>query len=89
MSTNAIIVLNIINWKYEAYFRFFFIQGSEEGNSAQLGLANLGGVFIVLLGGVIVSCLLALCEYMWEARRLVRDKEVFQSFYYVSNNFEL
>ena len=76
---------NIINWKYEAYFRFFFIQGSEEGNSAQLGLANLGGVFIVLLGGVIVSCLLALCEYMWEARRLVRDKEVFQSFYYVSN----
>jgi len=49
--------------------------GSEEGNSAQLGLANLGGVFIVLLGGVIVSCLLALGEYMWEARRLVQDKE--------------
>ena len=84
MSTNDIIVLNIINWKYEAYFRFFFIQGSEEGNSAQLGLANLGGVFIVLLGGVIVSCLLALCEYMWEARRLVRDKEVCRSSHYVS-----
>ena len=56
---------------------FYSIQGSgDDGNSAQLGLANLGGVFIVLLGGVIVSCLLAVCEYMWEARRIVRDKEV-------------
>ena len=77
--------VSIINWKDEKYFWSIFIQGSEEGNSAQLGLANLGGVFIVLLGGVIVSCLLALCEYMWEARRLVRDKEVYLSFYYICN----
>ena len=42
-------------------------------------------MFIVLLGGVIVSCLLALGEYMWEARRLVQDKEVYLSSYFVSN----
>ncbi len=43
----------------------------EEGvNSDQLGLANLGGVFIVLLGGMIASVILAFGEFMWENRLL-------------------
>lgn len=43
----------------------------EEGvNSDQLGLPNLGGVFIVLLGGMIASILLAFGEFVWENRLL-------------------
>ncbi len=39
-------------------------------NSDQLGLPNLGGVFIVLLGGMIASILLAFGEFVWENRLL-------------------
>jgi len=28
------------------------------------------------MGGVILSCLLAVAEFMWEARKIVKDKEV-------------
>ena len=56
---------------------YFCKQGGDgDANSGQLGLANLGGVFIVLMGGVILSCLLAVAEFMWEARKIVKDKEV-------------
>ena len=58
-------------------FSYFCEQGGDgDANSGQLGLANLGGVFIVLMGGVILSCLLAVAEFMWEARKIVKDKEV-------------
>ena len=30
----------------------------------------------MLMGGVILSCLLAVAEFMWEARKIVKDKEV-------------
>ena len=41
--------------------------------SAQLGLPNLGGVFIVLAGGMIFSVLLAIMEFMWEKRKMIQD----------------
>ena len=48
----------------------------DDDNSAQLGLANLGGVFIVLAAGVIISCFLAVAEFMWESRGIVQDRNV-------------
>ena len=30
----------------------------------------------MLMGGVILSCLLSVAEFMWEARKIVKDKEV-------------
>merc|ERR1719259_1420242 len=39
--------------------------GDEASN--QLGLANLGGVFIVLFGGMVMSCVIAVAEFMWNA----------------------
>ena len=41
-----------------------------------MGLANIGGVFIVLLGGMIVSCLIAVVEYAWGKRMLLQDENV-------------
>ena len=35
-----------------------------------MGLPNLGGVFIVLTGGMIVSCFVAVMEFMWENRKM-------------------
>ena len=51
-------------------------QGGEGGSSAQLGLPNLGGVFIVLTGGMIVSCFIAVLEFMWENRKMASDPTV-------------
>merc|ERR1711860_482570 len=45
-----------------------------EDNSAQLGLPNLGGVFIVLLGGMIASCFIAIAEFVWKKRILLEDE---------------
>merc|ERR1719264_2200480 len=47
--------------------------GGEGASSAQLGLPNLGGVFIVLTGGMIVSCFIAVLEFMWENRKMASD----------------
>ena len=41
-----------------------------------MGLANIGGVFIVLLGGMIVSCVIAVVEYAWGKRMLLQDENV-------------
>jgi len=43
--------------------------------SGQLGLPNLGGVFIVLFGGMIMSCIIAVGEFMWNARQTIKDPE--------------
>ena len=43
---------------------------SAAGKSAQMGLSQLGGVFIVLSGGMIVSCFIAVIEFMWENRKV-------------------
>lgn len=43
---------------------------SAAGKSAQMGLSQLGGVFIVLSGGMIMSCFIAVIEFMWENRKV-------------------
>ena len=45
-------------------------------SSAQLGLANLGGVFIVLLGGMLISIIVAIFEFAWKRRKLAVDENV-------------
>ena len=60
------------------HFEWFFFSTSQgaAATSAQMGLANIGGVFIVLLGGMIVSCIIAVVEYAWGKRMLLQDENV-------------
>lgn len=39
------------------------------GGVTELSLANVGGVFVVLLGGLAISFLVAITEFMWRAHR--------------------
>ena len=55
---------------------FPFPPQAAAATSAQMGLANIGGVFIVVLGGMIVSCLIAVVEYAWGKRMLLQDENV-------------
>ena len=46
------------------------------GGNAQLSLAQLGGVFIVLVGGMVVSIIIAIFEFAWKRRKLAVDENV-------------
>lgn len=48
---------------------------SSEG-AAKLGLPNLGGVYVVLLGGSIFACVLGLIEWIWNVYDTARNNDV-------------
>lgn len=41
-----------------------------------LGVTNVGGVFVVLVGGIIVGCFVAMCEFLWKARKNAKEDKV-------------
>lgn len=47
---------------------------SSSGKAAELGLPNVGGVFVVLIGGMGISAVTAICEFLWNARELATDE---------------
>ena len=48
--------------------------GSASTAASELGLANVGGVFVVLIGGLGIAMLISLCEFAWEARNIVNEE---------------
>lgn len=44
----------------------------------ELGLANVGGVFVVLMGGMGVACVIAVCEFVWKSRKVATEERVIQ-----------
>lgn len=43
-------------------------------SAAELGLANVGGVFVVLILGSSVALLIALGEFAWKSRKLALEE---------------
>lgn len=43
-------------------------------SSAELGLANVGGIFVVLILGSSVALLIAIGEFAWKSRKLALDE---------------
>ncbi|CAG0916801.1 unnamed protein product [Notodromas monacha] len=48
------------------------VRSSSSAN--ELSLANVGGVFVVLMGGVGIAILLAFCEFFWKSRKLAIEE---------------
>jgi ionotropic glutamate receptor len=42
----------------------------------ELSLANVGGVFVVLLAGMGLACLIAVFEFIWKSRQLATSDHV-------------
>lgn len=42
----------------------------------ELGLANVGGVFVVLMGGMGIACVIAVCEFVWKSRKVAIEERV-------------
>lgn len=50
---------------------------TEGGDStAELTLSHVGGVFVVLIGGIILALLIAVCEFLWNIRKLAVVRHV-------------
>lgn len=49
---------------------------TEATNSSELGLANVGGVFLVLLIGCSGSFAIAICEFLWNVRKVAVTEKV-------------
>ncbi|KAK0170208.1 hypothetical protein PV328_010796 [Microctonus aethiopoides] len=52
----------------------------KAGSTAnELGLANVGGVFVVLMGGMGVACVIAVCEFVWKSRKVAVEERKHKS----------
>ena len=47
----------------------------KKDSANELGLANVGGVFVVLIVGLCISVVVAILEFIWKARQTA-DKKV-------------
>lgn len=36
----------------------------------------MGGVFVVLMGGMGVACVIAVCEFVWKSRKVAVEERV-------------
>lgn len=48
----------------------------------ELGLANVGGVFVVLIGGMFGACIVGILEFIWNTRQVAVDERVRNKNYY-------
>lgn len=45
-------------------------------SGSELGLPNVGGVFVVLLGGMGLACIVGVMEFVWKTRKTVQEERV-------------
>lgn len=41
----------------------------QDSKASRLGMENVGGIFVVLLGGLALAIIVALCEFSYHAKR--------------------
>lgn len=64
------------------YFTLSFVSLFQDDTSKsssaanELGLANVGGVFVVLMGGMGFACVIAVCEFIWKSRKVAVEERV-------------
>uniref|UniRef100_A0AAR5Q1W9 Ionotropic glutamate receptor C-terminal domain-containing protein n=2 Tax=Dendroctonus ponderosae TaxID=77166 RepID=A0AAR5Q1W9_DENPD len=51
-------------------------QGGAEGNKDELGLANVGGVFVVLAAGILLALLFAIGEFLWNVYSIAVQEQM-------------
>jgi len=56
----------------------FLLQDDSAGSGAasELGLPNVGGVFVVLIAGCVMAIFISLLELCWHVGQMTKDKKV-------------
>lgn len=62
-------------WNEEDDAKQCDIEETAKGSASELSVENVGGVFVVLMGGVVVGFFVAMCEFMWKARKNARKDQ--------------
>lgn len=51
-------------------------EGGGGGDTPELGMDNVGGVFLVLGAGLIVSIIVGIIDFVWNIRQIAIDESV-------------
>lgn len=51
-------------------------ESKSSSKANELGLNNVGGVFVVLLAGMGLASVVAVCEFVWKSRKLATEENV-------------
>ena len=51
-------------------------ESDEPTNSNELGMPHVGGVFLVLMLGCIMSIVIAIVEFLWNIRKVAIEEKV-------------
>lgn len=62
-------------WQRELGAKECAVEESSKGSASELSVDNVGGVFVVLMGGVVVGFFVAMCEFLWKARKNARKDQ--------------
>ncbi|XP_076466834.1 glutamate receptor ionotropic, kainate 2-like [Babylonia areolata] len=62
-------------WKKELGAKTCDVEDSGKGSASELSVENVGGVFVVLMGGVVAGFFVAMCEFIWKARKNARKDQ--------------
>ena len=100
--SNAIVVLQDRGLLYELKKRWWVDYGGglctddvKVSSAMELNIENVGGVFVVLMGGVACGCLFGVLEFIWKSLKVARDERVseiitcFNKFIYSDDSFIL
>ncbi len=49
---------------------------TKESKASSLGIANVGGIFVVLMAGLIIAVITAVIEFMWNSKRNAKTDRV-------------
>lgn len=81
--SNAIVVLQDRGLLYELKKRWWVDYGGglciddvKTSSAMELNIENVGGVFVVLMGGVGIGCLFGALEFIWKSLKVARDERV-------------
>lgn len=61
--------IQMLNLKFN-----FGLKKKGSSSVTELSLGNVGGVFVVLLGGIAASLIMSIFEFMWRARKVAPDR---------------
>ncbi|KAL8560807.1 hypothetical protein ACOMHN_064092 [Nucella lapillus] len=62
-------------WKRELGAKDCLAEEGAKGSASELTVDKVGGVFVVLMGGVVAGFFMAICEFMWKARKNARKDQ--------------
>lgn len=60
---------------------------NKEGKASALGIANIGGVFVVLLSGLSLALVTAICEFFMKSKEKAQSQHVSLIMFFQYNSF--